>query len=64
MDVAVSLGTTHRYIGFIHGESGRRYADVVEKCLFWTDTADTELDDENFQKTMFVSIIMPLLDDL
>ncbi|RJE18214.1 hypothetical protein PHISCL_09451 [Aspergillus sclerotialis] len=62
-DDVASFGTAHQYIRFAHGESGR-YADVVKRCLFWTDTADAELDDEHFQETMFVSIIMPLLDDL
>ena len=52
-----SLGTAHRYIRFIYDESGRRYADVVKRCLFWTDSTNADLDDEDFQEIMFVSII-------
>lgn len=55
------LKTANRCIDFVYGDSGAIYGDVVQKCLFWSHTRETDLDSEESQDTVFRHIISPLL---
>lgn len=48
----------------VYSESGCRYGDVVDKCLFWSETRDMSVDDDEFQQLVFQRIVSPLVDDL
>lgn len=58
------LKTANRCLGHVYVESGTRYGDVVQQCLSWPHTRETNLDNEVFQDTFFQYIISPLLDDV
>ncbi|KIW09891.1 hypothetical protein PV08_11992 [Exophiala spinifera] len=59
-----NLKTAVRVLPRVYAESGCRYGDVVDTCLYWPDTKNMQLDDEEFQRTVFEVVISPLLDDL
>ncbi|KAJ5708608.1 hypothetical protein N7488_008409 [Penicillium malachiteum] len=44
-------------------ESGPRYGDVVQQCLFWTKTRELDMESEEFQASVFQYIIKPLVED-
>ncbi|KAJ9646305.1 hypothetical protein H2204_000968 [Knufia peltigerae] len=64
VDAVSDLKTAARVLHRVYAESGCRYGDVVDKCLFWPDTKNMQLDDEEFQRTVFDGVISPLLEDL
>jgi hypothetical protein len=64
VEAVVNLKTAQRLLPDVLNESGMGYQEVVDKCLIWPVRKDIEVDDEEFQKTMFESIILPLLEDL
>jgi hypothetical protein len=59
-----NVKTATRVLPDVRNESGLRYEEVVDKCLFWPGRKDTEFDDEELQKAVFESIVTPLSDDL
>lgn len=64
VEAVANLKTAVRLLSDVLNESGMRYEEVVDKCLVWPGRKDTKFDDEDFQRTMFDSIISPLLEDL
>lgn len=60
----VLLKTVNRCLDHVYMESGTRYGDVVQQCLSWSHTRETNLDNVEFQDTVFRHIISPLLDDV
>jgi hypothetical protein len=62
-DAVIDLKTASRLIGDVYCESGGRYGDVVQKCLFWHGSEDANLDNEELQQAVFESIVSPLLQD-
>lgn len=64
VEAVAKLKTASRHLQDVYCESGTRYGDVVDKCLFWSGTRDAKLDDEEFQRNVFDTIVMPLLDDV
>ncbi|KAL4809468.1 hypothetical protein BDV18DRAFT_80910 [Aspergillus unguis] len=60
---AVSLlKTANRCLNAVYSESGERYGTVVRRCLHWSETKDTDPDDENFQACFYKLIASPLSD--
>ncbi|RJE20797.1 hypothetical protein PHISCL_06866 [Aspergillus sclerotialis] len=58
------LKTAHRCLDYVYLESGTRYGDVVQRCLFWSHTRDTELDNDESLAAVFQHIVSPLIEDL
>lgn len=58
------LKTANRCLKHVYVESGTRYGGVVQQCLSWNHTLETNLDSEVFQEKFFQYIILPLLDDV
>lgn len=58
------LKTAHRCLDFVYLESGTRYGDVVQRCLFWSHTRDTELENDESLAAVFQHIVSPLIEDL
>ena len=63
VEAITDLKTASRLLQDVCYESGSRYGDVVERCLFWTGSKESGLDDEQFQQAVFDSVVAPLLDD-
>ncbi|PGH21539.1 hypothetical protein AJ80_03098 [Polytolypa hystricis UAMH7299] len=61
LEAIASLKTASRNLQNVYRESGARYRDVVDKCLFWPGCRDAQLDDEEFHATVFESIDKPLI---
>lgn len=59
-----ALKTAHRNLDHVYMESGARYGDVVQRCLFWSHSRDTGLDSEESQAAVFQYIVLPLFDDM
>ncbi|KAJ0422339.1 hypothetical protein BJY00DRAFT_280750 [Aspergillus carlsbadensis] len=60
---AVSLlKTANRCLEAVSSESGSRYGTVVQRCLYWSETRETDPDDETFQAAFYRLILTPLLD--
>ena len=59
-----ALKTARRYLDHVYSESGTRYGDVVQQCLFWSHTGNTTMDNEDFQIAVYHHIVRPLLDDV
>jgi hypothetical protein len=61
-----SLKKATRLLPSVLGENGGRYRDVVEECLSWPSSRpqDSGLENEEFQKSMFNYVVLPLLKDL
>jgi hypothetical protein len=64
VEAVANLKTALRLLPDVLNESGIRYEEVVDRCLVWPGRKDIKFDDEEFQRTMFDSIISPLLEDL
>ncbi|KAK5465083.1 hypothetical protein LTS15_001646 [Exophiala xenobiotica] len=64
VEAVSNLKTATRVLDQVRTESGCRYREAVEKCLFWTETNNMKLDDEEFQRAVFDMVVSPLLDDL
>ncbi|KAI9371533.1 hypothetical protein BJX61DRAFT_543604 [Aspergillus egyptiacus] len=60
---AVSLlKTANRCLDDVNKESGQRYATAVQRCLYWSETRETDLEDEDFRAAFYQLIISPLED--
>lgn len=64
VEAVANLKTALRHLPDVRNESGILYEEVVDKCLTWPGRKDIKFDDEEFQRTMFESIVLPLLEDL
>lgn len=64
VEAVANLKTAHRLLPDVLNESGIGYQEVVDKCLVWPGRKDVKFDDEEFQRTVFQSIITPLVEDL
>lgn len=64
VDAVANLKTALRNLQDVRNESGIVYEEVVDKCFFWPSRKDIKFDDEDFQRTMFELIVLPLLEDL
>lgn len=60
----VLLKVANRCLDHVFLESGTRYGCVVQQCLSWSHTRETNMNNEEFQDTVFRHIISPLLDDV
>lgn len=58
------LKTANRCLNHVYVESGSRYGDVVQQCLFWSHTPETNLDCEELQDLFFQHIMVPLQNDV
>ncbi|KAL2811571.1 hypothetical protein BJX63DRAFT_433248 [Aspergillus granulosus] len=56
--------TVSRCLQSVYDESGLRYGDAVRKCLFWSETSDIDMDNNEFQSSVFNAVVKPLLEDL
>ncbi|KIX96001.1 uncharacterized protein Z520_08256 [Fonsecaea multimorphosa CBS 102226] len=63
VEANANLKTASRVLDHVYSESGGRYGDVVAKCLFWSETRISKIDEE-FQQLVFQNIVSPLLEDL
>lgn len=64
IEVLTNYNTANRLIDDVYSESGSRYGDVVRRCLKCPpDVRDASLDNEEFQKAVFESIVTPLRQD-
>jgi hypothetical protein len=48
----------------VYYESGFRYGDAVDKCLSWSETRNSTVDDDDFQQLVFQKIVSPLFEDV
>jgi hypothetical protein len=62
-EAVADLKIASRLIKDVCYESGGRYGDVVEKCLFWHGPEATDLDNEDLQQVVFELIVSPLVED-
>jgi hypothetical protein len=44
-------------------ESGTKYGDAVQQCLFWTKSREVDMESEEFQAAVFQYIVKPLVED-
>ncbi|KAF9895258.1 hypothetical protein FE257_000160 [Aspergillus nanangensis] len=56
--------TVSRCLQSVYDESGLRYGDAVQKCLFWSETREIDMDSIEFQGIVFHAIVKPLLEEL
>ncbi|KAL8878240.1 MAG: hypothetical protein Q9198_003910, partial [Flavoplaca austrocitrina] len=60
-----SWNTAMRLLPYIDMERGKRYGDVVWRCLeCHFDVRDKNLDNKTFQKAVFDAIVVPLREEL
>ncbi|KIV77085.1 hypothetical protein PV11_08920 [Exophiala sideris] len=59
----VKLKTASRLLDYLYNEFGGSYCDVVTKCLRWSETRTSEIDDK-FQLLVFQNIVSPLFEAL
>ncbi|KIV79450.1 hypothetical protein PV11_07012 [Exophiala sideris] len=64
VEALASLKTAARVLDNVYYESGFRYGDVVDKCLFGLGSNNMDLEDEDFQRAVYEKIVLPLRDDL
>ncbi|RHZ45559.1 uncharacterized protein CDV56_103230 [Aspergillus thermomutatus] len=64
LEAVANLKTAARYLPVVEMESGLKYGQVVERCLFGSDTVDTTSEDESMQDKVFECVIAPLVDNL
>ncbi len=63
-EIMTNFNTASRLIGRVYDESGERYGDVVRRCLKCPpDVRDASLDNKEFQKAVFDTIVTPLKQD-
>ncbi len=63
-EMITNFNTASRLIEYVYEESGRRYGDVVRRCLKCPpDVRDPSIDNEDFQKAVFELIFTPLKED-
>ncbi|KAL3496671.1 hypothetical protein BJX62DRAFT_103808 [Aspergillus germanicus] len=62
---AVSLlKTASRCLDAVGSESGARYGTVVRRCLYWSETRETNPDDKTFQAAFYRLVLTPLLNTI
>ncbi|KAL4736723.1 hypothetical protein BDV11DRAFT_172652 [Aspergillus similis] len=61
-EVVTLLKTANRCISSVSEESGERYGMVVRRCLHWSETKETDPDDEQFRAAFCKSVVAPLMD--
>jgi hypothetical protein len=54
--------TVSRCLQSVYDESGLRYGDAVRKCLFWSETRESDIDDTEFQSIVLNTIVQPILE--
>ncbi|KAK4944487.1 hypothetical protein LTR10_016161 [Elasticomyces elasticus] len=59
----VKLKTASRLLDYVYNEFGGSYCDVVTKCLRWSETRTSDIDDK-FQLLVFQNIVSPLFEAL
>ncbi|KAL2839707.1 hypothetical protein BJX68DRAFT_197270 [Aspergillus pseudodeflectus] len=60
---AVSLlKTANRCLDAVSSESGGQYGTVVRRCLYWSETRETDPEDKTFQAAFYRLVLTPLLD--
>ncbi|KIX08475.1 uncharacterized protein Z518_03131 [Rhinocladiella mackenziei CBS 650.93] len=64
VEAIANFKTASRVLDQVYSESGFRYGDVVNKCLFWSEIRNSTADDEEFQLLVFQNIVSPLVEDL
>lgn len=63
-EAVANLKTAARVLPSVMERSGPEYAKVVEHCLFWHGSQDTNLESDAMQEKVFELIIMPLMENL
>ncbi|KAL2842768.1 hypothetical protein BJY01DRAFT_200055 [Aspergillus pseudoustus] len=62
---AVSLlKTANRCLEAVSSESGDWYGTVVQRCLYWSETRETDPSDETFQAAFYRLVLTPLLNTM
>ena len=61
-EVVTLLKTANRCISSVSEESGERYGMVVRRCLHWSETKETDPDDEQFRAAFYNLVVAPLMD--
>jgi hypothetical protein len=56
------LKTANRYLDAVSSEGGAGYATVVRRCLYWSETKETDPEDKTFQAAFYRLVLTPLLD--
>ncbi|RAK96410.1 uncharacterized protein BO80DRAFT_416959 [Aspergillus ibericus CBS 121593] len=64
IEAVAKLKTAARHIPSVETESGGKYAQVVDRCLFWSGTQGLSLEHEQMQDEVFQFIIIPLMENL
>lgn len=63
-EITTMFLTANRCMDRVYLESGKRYGDVVQHCLFWSQPGDGDLESAEFRSAVFGRIIRPLIDDV
>ncbi|KAL4751238.1 hypothetical protein BDW72DRAFT_203208 [Aspergillus terricola var. indicus] len=61
-EVVTLRKTANRCISSVSEESGERYGMVVRRCLHWSETRETDPDDEQFRAAFYKLVVAPLMD--
>jgi hypothetical protein len=63
-EAVANLKTAARVLPSVMERSGPEYARIVEQCLFWHGSQDSNLENEAVQEKIFELIIVPLMENL
>jgi hypothetical protein len=63
-EAVMDLNAASRHLNDVYMESGTKYGDVVEKCLFGLGSNEAKLEEDEGQEILFEIIVAPLLEDL
>ena len=64
-EIVTRLNSARRLLNDVYDESGENYGDAVRRCLDCPfDFRDLSLDNDDFQKAVFDTIVTPLVKDL
>ncbi|KAL2822859.1 hypothetical protein BJX63DRAFT_426698 [Aspergillus granulosus] len=58
------LKTANRCLDAVCSESGAAYGTVVQRCLYWSETRETNPDDETFRAAFYRLVLTPLLNTM
>lgn len=61
--LVTKFNTAKRLLPIINRDPGGRYGNVVKECLFWSGNNIQDMDDEDYQASVFEKIVRPLLED-
>ncbi|KAL3477293.1 hypothetical protein BJX99DRAFT_257548 [Aspergillus californicus] len=64
LETVSNLKTAARCLPVVDMESGHKYAEVVNHCLFGSCAVNITLDNEAFQDEVFQTVISPLVENL